>query len=84
MENKLKHSSKEKFGTEQFAMKLNVSEQAVSNWENKKSLDIESTYFDVTVFQISLDYLIKKENEMNNTYLARKSNQRPMKPERQV
>ena len=29
---------KEKLTQEQFAMKLNVSRQAVSNWENNKNL----------------------------------------------
>ena len=52
---------KEKLTQEQFAMKLNVSRQALSNWENNKNLILMSD-----VFQISLDYLIKGENEMNN------------------
>ena len=52
---------------EQFAMKLNVSRQAVSNWENNKNLpDIGMLILISDVFQISLDYLIKGENEMNN------------------
>ena len=48
-------------------MKLNVSRQAVSNWENNKNLpDIGLLILMSDVFQISLDYLIKGENEMNN------------------
>ena len=58
---------KEKMTQEQFAMKLNVSRQAVSNWENNKNLpDIGMLILISDVFQISLDYLIKGENEMNN------------------
>ena len=39
---------KEKLTQEQFAMKLNVSRQAVSNWENnKKSSRYRNAYFDV-------------------------------------
>ena len=58
---------KEKLTQEQFAMKLNVSRQAVSNWENNKNLpDIGMLILMSDVFQISLDYLIKGENEMNN------------------
>ena len=52
---------------EQFAIKLNVSRQAVFNWENNKNLpDIGMLILMSDVFQISLDYLIKGENEMNN------------------
>ena len=58
---------KENLTQEQFAMKLNVSRQAVSNWENNKTLpDIGMLILMSDVFQISLDYLIKGENQMNN------------------
>ena len=58
---------KEKLTQEQFAMKLNVSRQAVSNWENNKNLpDIGMLILMSDVFEISLDYLIKGENKMNN------------------
>ena len=52
---------------EQFAMKLNVSRQAVSNWENNKNLpDIGMLILMSDVFQISLDKLIKGDERMNN------------------
>ncbi len=58
---------KEKLTQEQFAVKLNVSRQAVSNWENNKNLpDIGMLILISDVFQISLDYLIKGDNKMNN------------------
>lgn len=58
---------KENLTQEQFAMKLNVSRQAVSNWENNKNLpDIGMLILMSDVFQISLDYLVKGENEMSN------------------
>lgn len=58
---------KEKLTQEQFAVKLNVSRQAVSNWENNKNLpDIGMLILISEVFQISLDYLIKGDNKMNN------------------
>ncbi len=67
MENKLKAFVEEKKWTqEQFAMKLNVSRFSVSNWENTRIFEIKNANFDVDVFQISLDYLIKEEKEMNN------------------
>lgn len=51
---------KENLTQEQFAMKLNVSRQAVSNWENNKNLpDIGMLILMSNVFQISLDQLIK-------------------------
>ena len=63
---------KEKLTQEQFAMKLNVSRQAVSNWENNKNLpDIGMLILMSDVFQISLDYLIKGENEMNRNITVR-------------
>ena len=58
---------KENLTQEQFAMKLHVSRQAVSNWENNKNLpDIGMLILISDVFQISLDYLIKGEKEKNN------------------
>lgn len=60
---------KENLTQEQFAIKLNVSRQAVSNWENNKNLpDIGMLILMSDVFQISLDQLIKGEgdNHMNN------------------
>ena len=58
---------KENLTQEQFAMKLNVSRQAVSNWENNKNLpDIGMLILMSNVFQISLDQLIIGGNDMNN------------------
>ena len=58
---------KENLTQEQFAIKLNVSRQAVSNWENNKNLpDIGMSILMSNVFQISLDQLIKGDNHMNN------------------
>ena len=64
----IKNTRKEKKLTqEQFAIKLNVSRQAVSNWENNKNLpDIGMLILMSEVFQISLDQLIKGEDQMNN------------------
>lgn len=58
---------KENLTQEEFAIKLNVSRQAVSNWENNKNLpDIGTLILMSNVFQISLDQLIKGDNHMNN------------------
>lgn len=58
---------KENLTQEQFAIKLNVSRQAVSNWENNKNLpDIGILILMSNVFQISLDQLIKGDDQMNN------------------
>lgn len=44
---------------EQFAQKINVMRQAVSNWENDKNLpDIETLIIISTTFNVSLDDLI--------------------------
>ena len=52
---------------EQFAIRLNVSRQAVSNWENDKNLpDIGMLILIPDVFHVSLDSLIKGDDEMNN------------------
>lgn len=50
---------------EQFAARLNVTRQAVSNWENNKNLpDIGMLILISDVFNVSLDILIKGENSM--------------------
>lgn len=50
---------------EQFAAMLNVTRQAVSNWENNKNLpDIGMLILISDVFHVSLDILIKGENSM--------------------
>lgn len=52
---------RENLTQEQFAMKLNVSRQAVFNWENNKNLpDIGMSILMSNVFQISLDQLIRR------------------------
>ncbi|MGI6003450.1 MAG: DUF3955 domain-containing protein [Lachnospiraceae bacterium] len=53
---------------EQFAIRLNVTRQAVSNWENNKNLpDIGMLILISDVFGISLDQLIKGgDGSMNN------------------
>lgn len=52
---------------EQFAGRLHVSRQAVSNWENNRNLpDIEMLIQMSNEFQISLDQLIKGDQEANN------------------
>lgn len=52
---------------EQMANKLNVSRQAVSNWENNKNLpDLELIVQMAKVFSLSLDTLILGGNDMNN------------------
>ena len=59
--------SKENVSQSQFALKLNVSRQAVSNWENNKNLpDIGLLIHMSEIFNLSLDYLIKGEDQMNN------------------
>ncbi len=58
---------KENLTQAEFAMKLNVSRQAVSNWENNKNLpDISMLILMSDVFRISLDKLIKGDDQMNN------------------
>ena len=58
---------KENLIQEQFAIKLNVTRQAVSNWENNKNLpDIGMLILISDVFDISLDQLIKGDDHMNN------------------
>ncbi|HFI0362906.1 TPA: DUF3955 domain-containing protein [Streptococcus suis] len=58
---------KEGLTQEQFALKLNVTRQAVSNWENDKNLpDLELLILMSSVFSISLDQLILGGTAMNN------------------
>ena len=58
---------KNSYTQEQFAMKLNITRQAVSNWENNKNLpDLEMLILMSDIFQISLDELILGGSEMNN------------------
>lgn len=52
---------------EEFASKLNVTRQAVSNWENNRNLpDIEMIISIASVFEISLDELILGGKNMND------------------
>lgn len=52
---------------EQMANMLNVSRQAISNWENNKNLpDLELLILMSKVFSISLDQLILGGSDMNN------------------
>lgn len=56
-----------KLTQEQMAAKLNVSRQAVSNWENNKNLpDLEMIITISRVFGLSLDQLILGGDNMNN------------------
>ena len=58
---------KEGLTREQFALKLNVRRQAVSNWENDKNLpNLELLILMSSVFSISLDHLILGGTAMNN------------------
>lgn len=58
---------KEGLTQEQFALKLNVRRQAVSNWENDKNLpNLELLILMSSVFSISLDHLILGGTTMNN------------------
>ncbi|SPS07957.1 DUF3955 domain-containing protein [Latilactobacillus sakei] len=64
---KIKKLRKEKYLTqEKFANELNVSRQAVSNWENNRNLlDLEIIVLISEKFHISLDYLILGGPTMN-------------------
>lgn len=56
----------EKLTQEQFAEKLNITRQAVSNWENNRNLpDIEMLILIAQNFHISLDELILGGNDMD-------------------
>lgn len=51
---------------EQFASKINVIRQAVSNWENNRNLpDIETLIRIAGIFHVSLDQLITGGEDMN-------------------
>ena len=59
--------SERKLTQDQMAAQLNVSRQAVSNWENNRNLpDIEMLITMGRVFHISLDQLLLGEADMNN------------------
>lgn len=52
---------------EQFAYQLNVTRQAVSNWENNRNLpDLELLIMMADIFHLSLDELILGGTNMNN------------------
>ncbi len=58
---------------EQFASKLNVTRQAVSNWENNKNLpDIGMLILISDVFNVSLDQLIKGDTDMAENNITEK------------
>lgn len=51
---------------EQLAQKLNVTRQAISNWENNRNLpDLETLLVIAQLFHLSLDELILGGNNMN-------------------
>ena len=59
--------TREKLTQEQFAERLNITRQAVSNWENDRNLpDIEMLILIAQNFHISLDELILGGNDMGN------------------
>lgn len=52
---------------EKFAIRLNVTRQAVSNWENNRNLpDIEMLILISSIFHVSLDELILGGTNVNN------------------
>lgn len=52
---------------EQMALRLHVSRQAVSNWENNKNLPDIGLLIDISkTFNVSLDKLITGDEKMNN------------------
>lgn len=59
--------TKNQLTQEKFAIRLNVTRQAVSNWENNRNLpDLELLILISSIFHISLDELILGENNVNN------------------
>lgn len=59
-----------KLTQEQAAEALEVSRQTISNWENGKSYpDIISVIKMSDLYSVSLDYLLKEENSMKQTYM---------------
>ncbi|MDD6466948.1 MAG: helix-turn-helix transcriptional regulator [Erysipelotrichaceae bacterium] len=58
---------KENITQEEMAKKLNVSRQAISNWENGRNLpDVEMLIEISKTFHISLDELLLKGEDMND------------------
>lgn len=56
-----------KITQEQMAQSLNITRQAVSNWENNRNLpDIEMLISIAKVYHVSLDRLILGDDSMNN------------------
>ncbi|MGX7244413.1 DUF3955 domain-containing protein [Enterococcus quebecensis] len=59
--------TKNQLTQEKFAIRLNVTRQAVSNWENDRNLpDLEMLILISSIFYISLDDLILGGNNVNN------------------
>lgn len=59
--------TKNQLTQEQFATRLNVTRQAVSNWENNRNLpDLELLILISSIFHLSLDELILGGSNMNN------------------
>lgn len=59
--------TKNKLTQEQLAAHLNVTRQAVSNWENNRNLpDIEILLLISTIFDLSLDELILGDDHLNH------------------
>ena len=55
---------------ERAAEALGVSRQSISNWENEKSYpDVVSVIKMSDLYSVSLDHLLKEEEEMKDTYL---------------
>ena len=58
--------NKNQLTQEQFAIRLNVSRQAVSNWENNRNLpDIQMLILIAEVYDVTLDELILGDEKMN-------------------
>ena len=59
--------TKNQLTQEKFAIRLNVTRQAVSNWENNRNLpDLELLILISSIFHISLDELILGGSNVNN------------------
>lgn len=73
--NKIKfHRSRLNISQEEFAEKIFVSRQTVSNWENDKTYpDINSLVMISKIFDVSLDELIKGDVEKMKVEVERKS-----------
>lgn len=60
----------------QVAEKLYVSRQTISNWENERSYpDIESLVSLSKLYNVSLDYLVREEEEILNYYHKQRKKQ---------